>query len=275
MDVVAWLRGLGLERYAPEFRDNDVDGEVLPELTSDDLISIGVTSVGHRRKLLAAIASLGATPPAATVMAAPRDTPAPADAERRQLTVMFCDLVAADQPRQRRSAQCLERARDCARRQHLPNRHRSGDALQLDGAEITVVEEIADQPACARGDDDRVRLGQGLQPGGEVRRFADDRLFLRRAFADQIADDHQPGGDPDARLELDGFESEATHCVDQTQPRPDRPLGIILMRSRVTEIDQDAVARIFGDKAVQPGDDLGDGALIGGDAAALGKRQDG
>ena len=46
----------GLERYAPAIRDNDVDDEVLPELTSDDLISIGVTSVGHRRKLLAAIA---------------------------------------------------------------------------------------------------------------------------------------------------------------------------------------------------------------------------
>jgi class 3 adenylate cyclase len=95
MDVVAWLRGLGLERYAPAFRDNDVDGEVLPELTWDDLISIGVTSVGHRRKLLAAIASLGAAPLAATVIAAPRDAQAAADAERRQLTVMFCDLVGS------------------------------------------------------------------------------------------------------------------------------------------------------------------------------------
>jgi hypothetical protein len=47
MDVVAWLRGVGLERYAPAFRDNDVDAEVLPELTSDDLISICVTSVGQ------------------------------------------------------------------------------------------------------------------------------------------------------------------------------------------------------------------------------------
>jgi class 3 adenylate cyclase/tetratricopeptide (TPR) repeat protein len=93
MDVAAWLRGLGLERYAPAFRDNDIDGEVLPELTSDDLISIGVTSVGHRRKLLAAVASLA--PPAATVIAAPRDAPAAADAERRQLTVMFCDLVGS------------------------------------------------------------------------------------------------------------------------------------------------------------------------------------
>src|SRR5712675_2119955 len=95
MDVATWLLGLGLEQYAPAFRDNDVDGEVLPELTADDLISIGVTSVGHRRKLLAAIASLGTAPPAATVMAAARDAPAPADAERRQLTVMFCDLAGS------------------------------------------------------------------------------------------------------------------------------------------------------------------------------------
>jgi class 3 adenylate cyclase/predicted ATPase len=95
MDVVAWLRGLGLEQYAPTFRDNDVDGEVLPALTSEDLISIGVTSVGHRRKLLAAIASLGAVLPGATVVAAPRDAATPTDAERRQLTVMFCDLVGS------------------------------------------------------------------------------------------------------------------------------------------------------------------------------------
>ena len=62
MDVAAWLSGLGLEQYAPAFRDNDVDGTVLPELTADDLI-VGVTSVGHRRKLLAAIAALGTEPP--------------------------------------------------------------------------------------------------------------------------------------------------------------------------------------------------------------------
>ena len=80
MDVAAWLRGLGLEQYAPAFRDNDIDGEVLPELTSDDLISIGVTSVGHRRKLLAAIAALGDAPPAETMTAArhvPRLPPMP------------------------------------------------------------------------------------------------------------------------------------------------------------------------------------------------------
>ena len=63
MDVAAWLRGLGLEQYASAFRANDVDGEVLPELTADDLIGLGVTSIGHRRKLLAAIAALGTEPP--------------------------------------------------------------------------------------------------------------------------------------------------------------------------------------------------------------------
>ena len=49
LDVAAWLRDLGLERYVSAFRDNDIDTEVLPKLTAEDLISIGVSSVGHRR----------------------------------------------------------------------------------------------------------------------------------------------------------------------------------------------------------------------------------
>src|ERR1700732_2104517 len=75
MDIAAWLQSLGLERYVPAFRDNDVDAEVLPELTAEDLISIGVTSVGHRRKLLAAISSLGAVdaPPPPTLPIGPVD----------------------------------------------------------------------------------------------------------------------------------------------------------------------------------------------------------
>ena len=94
MDVAAWLQSLGLERYVPAFRDNDIDAEVLPKLTADDLISIGVTSVGYRRKLLAAIAALSAEMPAA-LTAPSRNAPAQAEAERRQLTVMFCDLVGS------------------------------------------------------------------------------------------------------------------------------------------------------------------------------------
>ncbi len=93
MDVAAWLQGLGLERYVPAFLENRIDADILPSVTVEDLKDLGVTLVGDRRRLLDAIAALGAAvPPAATPAAAP-DAPAPAEAERRQLTVMFCDLV--------------------------------------------------------------------------------------------------------------------------------------------------------------------------------------
>jgi class 3 adenylate cyclase len=96
MDVAAWLQGLGLERYVPAFRDNDVDAEVLLRLTADDLHELGVTSIGHRRRLLDAIAALteGAPKPA-TVTPALSAAQASVDAERRQLTVMLCDLVGS------------------------------------------------------------------------------------------------------------------------------------------------------------------------------------
>jgi class 3 adenylate cyclase len=101
MDVAAWLHGLGLDQYAPAFHDNAIDGEVLRELTADDLKDLGVTLVGHRRKLLAAIASLGAKPPTREVAQSGANAPSAltstpsVDAERRQLTVMFCDLVGS------------------------------------------------------------------------------------------------------------------------------------------------------------------------------------
>ena len=99
MDVAAWLRSLGLERYAEAFAANDINVDVLPELTAGDLIELGVTSIGHRRKLLAAIgvqrAGLAPRTPAADdapVVAAAARLPYP-DAELRQVTVLFCDLV--------------------------------------------------------------------------------------------------------------------------------------------------------------------------------------
>jgi hypothetical protein len=58
MDVAAWLRGLGLEQYAPAFRDNDIDGTVLPSLTAEDLKDLGISSIGHRRRLLEAISAI-------------------------------------------------------------------------------------------------------------------------------------------------------------------------------------------------------------------------
>jgi class 3 adenylate cyclase len=102
VDVGAWLRGLGLGQYEQAFRDNDVDADILPELTTDDLTGLGITSIGHRRKLLAAVAALrpGPAPGAATPRAA---EPAPGTppvtrssaAERRQLSVVFVDLVGS------------------------------------------------------------------------------------------------------------------------------------------------------------------------------------
>jgi class 3 adenylate cyclase len=93
MDIGGWLRGLGLERYEQAFRENEIDEEVLPGLTADDLKDLGVALVGHRRRLLDAIAALAAAPTAA---AAPtREERGSTEAERRQLTVMFCDLVGS------------------------------------------------------------------------------------------------------------------------------------------------------------------------------------
>jgi len=98
MDVGSWLRGLGLERYEAAFRENEIDETVLPSLTADDLKDLGIGIVGHRRKLLDAIAALRAdantkvplSDTLPTIDRSPKDA-----AERRHLTVMICDLVGS------------------------------------------------------------------------------------------------------------------------------------------------------------------------------------
>jgi SAM domain (Sterile alpha motif) len=71
IDVASWLRQLGLAQYEAAFRDNEVDGDVLPDLTAEDLIGLGVTLIGHRHRLLSAIAALGAAAPTPGLTAAP------------------------------------------------------------------------------------------------------------------------------------------------------------------------------------------------------------
>lgn len=101
MDVVVWLRSLGLGRYEAAFRENEIDETVLPSLTHETLKELGVTAVGHRLKLLDAIATLqrnatgsttsvDATTTSSSARAHPED-----QAERRQVTVMFSDLVGS------------------------------------------------------------------------------------------------------------------------------------------------------------------------------------
>jgi class 3 adenylate cyclase len=95
MDVAAWLDGLGLGQYGHAFRDNEVDERVLPSLTAEDLKDLGVMLVGHRRRLLEGIAALGTSARVAAATAGAADVAPRSDAERRQLTVMFCDLVGS------------------------------------------------------------------------------------------------------------------------------------------------------------------------------------
>jgi class 3 adenylate cyclase/tetratricopeptide (TPR) repeat protein len=94
MDIAEWLRGLGLEQYENAFRENAIDVEVLRDLTADDIKELGVTPIGHRRRLLTAIAALRGDTPQPGAETAPI-TAISAEAERRQLTVMFCDLVGS------------------------------------------------------------------------------------------------------------------------------------------------------------------------------------
>src|SRR5215470_3758302 len=103
MDLGGWLRSLGLERYEAAFRENEIDETVLASLTHETLKELGVTALGHRLRLLEAIAALprdsGAPaafpgsasplPPAATPTLAVGE----AAGERRHVTVLFCDLV--------------------------------------------------------------------------------------------------------------------------------------------------------------------------------------
>jgi class 3 adenylate cyclase len=101
MDIAVWLRSLGLERYEAVFRENEITERVLSSLTAEDLKELGVTALGHRRILLDAIAALradasGKAPSADVTTTSSAPSASPEDrAERRQVTVMFSDLVGS------------------------------------------------------------------------------------------------------------------------------------------------------------------------------------
>jgi hypothetical protein len=101
MDIVVWLRSLGLAKYEAAFRENEIDETVLPSLTEEHLKQLGVTALGHRVKLLDAIAALhndasGKAPSGDLKTTPGARSPSPEDrAERRQVTVMFSDLVGS------------------------------------------------------------------------------------------------------------------------------------------------------------------------------------
>jgi class 3 adenylate cyclase/predicted ATPase len=92
--IADWLEKLGMSEYAQRFAENGIDFSVLPHLTDQDLKDIGVL-LGHRRKMLAAIAEMTGTSPAAPVSTPAPEAKAQDTAERRQVTVMFSDLVGS------------------------------------------------------------------------------------------------------------------------------------------------------------------------------------
>ena len=103
MDVGAWLRSIGFGQYEAAFRDNAIDADLLPELTDDDLEKLGLP-LGHRKRLLKAIINLSTTELSDNTLVAAEPVRAPASlapkdpqlsAERRPITVMFCDLVGS------------------------------------------------------------------------------------------------------------------------------------------------------------------------------------
>ena len=172
-------------------------------------------------------------------------------------------LVAADQGHQRRSVQSLEAACDGTRTQYLPCRHRRGDALQFDGAEIAVLEQMR-RPAgvCSQ------RSRQYSGSANACRRAA--RLGVSPTTVCSCADPApirsptttSPVAIPTRACSFAGFDIEAADRVDCAQPCSHRPLGVVLMRLRIAEIDQHAVAHVPGNEAVEPRDHLGDRTMI-------------
>src|SRR6476646_3538065 len=178
MDIVLWLRSLGLGKYEAIFRENDIDETVLPSLTHENLKELGVASFGHRVKLLDAIAALRsdasgkassvAAVPARPSAATPTSAPvAEAIGERRHVTVMFCDLVGST-----RSSAGLD-AEDW--------RDLVGSYLDAASAAVT---EMGGHVAKKLGDGVMALFGYPLAQETDAERAARAALSVQRALAE-------------------------------------------------------------------------------------------
>src|SRR5580700_57970 len=185
MDIAIWLRSLGLGKYEAVFRENEIDETVLPSLTHETLKELGVTAVGHRLKLLDAIAVRGVKAPSPAAAPAEQSATPPSAAsvaqaagERRYLTVMFCDLVGSTSI----SAQLdAEEWRDLV-------------GAYLDAASAAVT-EFGGHVAKKLGDGLMSLFGYPLAQENDSERAARAALTIQRALA-ELNRKNEGSGDP-------------------------------------------------------------------------------
>src|SRR6516162_10868525 len=139
-------------------------------------------------------------------------------------------LLTPDQGGQTLATQGLEATLDRAGSDCCPGPNRSGETLETVRAKVFKLEQGAEEPPRALGNDDAVRFGDALQPRRQVRRLANDAALLRIAGPDQIADHHEPGRNPRADLErLGSARLEPRNRANDVEPGSQRPLGVVLV----------------------------------------------
>ena len=175
-------------------------------------------------------------------------------------------LVSPDERGKPGHVQRLEPALNRAPPDRRESLHRACNALQVLVPQILQFEQIADEPACAFGNDDHARRRDRLQPRGQVRRLADDAALLRFPRSDQVADHDQPGRDSNPNLQRRALRcDELRHRVDQREPGLHGALSVMLVCLGVAEIDQHTVAHILGNEPAILLDQCCAAAVIGAD----------
>ena len=178
-------------------------------------------------------------------------------------------LLPADHGPEPEPAQSLEAAFGPALAQDGPRRDGLRKTLEPVRPRVRELEQAADQTPRAPADDDAPGRGERLEAGGEIGRLADHRLLLRRTLADQLADHHQPRGDADPCREGPAFaDAELRDRRDQFQPGAHRPLHLVLVRLRIAEVGEHAVAHVLRDMAAPALDGSHHAAMVGADEVA-------
>jgi hypothetical protein len=170
----------------------------------------------------------------------------PASQEQRDF------LVPPDQRSEAGPGPSLEAARGRAHSGHPPDPDRPIEAFQGLPPQVVAGEHPAQQALRMGADQDRTRLRERLQASGAIGRVAHHRLLLSSTFADEIADHHQAGVDSDpAREGLPERRGQLPDRVDQLEPRAHGALGVVLVRPRIAEVSEHAIAHELGDVAVE------------------------